>query len=139
MICGVESGVFPINFALQVAYSTDSQIQHVLMDAFDEGIVSTNNFSQARKIITARSRDKKQNKQPKTYTVAELEKDIKDATDDAHSYVRESKTKENRFMTLLDQIDTLWQDSEFVDMLRQESLVDRPDLAGDFTYESMTK
>ncbi len=136
LICGVESGVFPIYFALQVAFSSDSQIQHVLMDAFDQGIVSTGNFSQARKIITARSRD---NKQSKTYTVAELEQDIKDATDDATSYVRESKTKENRFMTLLNQIDTLWQDSEFVDMLREESLNDRPDLTGDFTYETTTQ
>ena len=40
IIHGVEQGIFPIKFATQVASSDDSQIQNVLMDAFDEGLVS---------------------------------------------------------------------------------------------------
>ena len=44
LIQGVDQGVFPIKFAVHVAMSESSQIQNVLMDAFDEGIVTTNNF-----------------------------------------------------------------------------------------------
>ena len=59
LIQGVEQGVFPIKFATQVAATDNGQIQNVLMDAFDEGIVTTDNFAQARQIIMARAREHK--------------------------------------------------------------------------------
>ncbi len=40
LIQGVEQGIFPIKFATLVAFSEDSQLQNILMDAFDEGLVS---------------------------------------------------------------------------------------------------
>ncbi|MFO0915215.1 MAG: ParB N-terminal domain-containing protein [Pirellulales bacterium] len=135
LIHGVEQGIFPIKFAVQVATSTDAQMQNVLMDAFDEGLVTTNNFAQARKLIAARAKASK-SKTPTTYTVNQLKHDIQETTKAKTSYVREAKTKENRFMTLLNGINTLWRDQEFLDLLRQEKLSDRPELAGDFRYES---
>lgn len=134
LINGVEQGVFPIKFAIQVASTDDSQLQNVLMDAFDEGLVTTNNFAQARKIISARARDPK-TKNAAKYTVSQLRHDIEDATRVKTSYVREAKTKENRFMALLTGINTLWKDEEFLQMLREEKLFERPELAGDFRYE----
>ena len=136
LIRGVEQGVFPIKFAIQVSTADDAQIQNVLMDAFDAGIVTTTNFAQARKIITARSRDSKRRSTSKTYTVTQLRQDIADATRVKVSYVREAKTKENRFMALLTEINTLWKDSEFLAILRDESLAERPDLVGDFSFDS---
>jgi ParB family chromosome partitioning protein len=50
--------------------------------------------------------------------------------------VREAKGKESRFVTLLNGINELWQDAELVAQLRAERLSERPDLAGDFAYES---
>ena len=124
----------PIKFAIQVASTDDSQLQNVLMDAFDEGLVTTNNFAQARKIISARARDPKTRNAAK-YTVSQLRHDIEDATRVKTSYVREAKTKENRFMALLTGMNTLWKDEEFLQMLREEKLFERPELAGDFRYE----
>ena len=106
------------------------------MDAFDEGLVTTNNFAQARQIISARARATKTKKVPQQYTVTQLRQDIADATRTKTSYVREAKTKENRFMTLLGGINALWKDDEFVQLLREEKLRERPELAGDFHYES---
>ena len=40
LIHGVETGIFPLSFAVQVASTDDSQIQGVLMDAFAEGLVT---------------------------------------------------------------------------------------------------
>ena len=134
LIRGVEQGVFPIKFAIQVATTDDSQLQNVLMDAFDEGLVTTNNFAQARKIISARARDPK-SKSAAKYTVTQLRHDIEDATRAKTSYVREAKTKETRFMALLSGINLLWKDEAFVELLREEKLPDRPELAGDFRYE----
>ena len=137
LIQGVEQGVFPISFATQVAATVNGNIQNVLMDAFDEGIVTSINFAQARRIIMTRARtskDKKKSTEP--YTVDQLKQDIADATHAKVSYVREAKTKESRFVTLLTGINTLWQDAEFVALLQEERLQNRPELAGDFAYET---
>src|SRR5271170_5760897 len=54
LIQGVEQDVFPISFAVLVAQADDSTLQNVLMDAFDQGIVNSNNFARARAIIKSR-------------------------------------------------------------------------------------
>ena len=136
LIHGVETGVFPIKFATLVAATDDTQIQSVLMDAFDEGIVTTTNFAQARRIITARSKEHKKTTANKQYTVSQLVSDIAETTKAKTSYVREAKTKENRFMTLLGGINTLWKDAALRDLLRAEKLDKRPELGGDFSYEA---
>lgn len=136
LIHGVETGVFPIKFAIQVASTDDSQIQNVLMDAFDEGIVTTNNFGQARRIITARSKQPKRSAKDDDYTVGQLKSDIADATRVKTSYVREAKSKENRFMTLLNGLNSLLQDGELLNLLRTHGLERHPVLAGDFKLEA---
>jgi ParB family transcriptional regulator, chromosome partitioning protein len=135
LIDGVEKGIFPIAFAVLVASSENAELQNILMDAFDDGLVTTQNFALARKIITARSKDHKLHRPEKPYTVDQLKQDIADATKIKTSYVREAKTKENRFMTLLNQINLLWRDEEFRQLLKEESLDERPALSGDFHYE----
>jgi ParB family chromosome partitioning protein len=138
LIRGVEQGVFPIRFAMQVAATDDGQIQNVLMDAFDAGLVTTTNFAQARRIISTRARDHKHRQAAAAakYTVSQLQQDIVDATKVKASYVREAQTKENRFLTLLGGINGVWKDEEFLQLLREEKLFQRPDLAGDFRYEA---
>jgi len=136
LIHGVEQGIFPIKFATQVAAAENGQIQNVLMDAFDEGIVTTNNFARARQIIMARARGAKDKKKSTgDYNVDQLKQDIAEATKVKTSYVREAKGKETRFLTLLTGINALWRDSELVTILKEQNLFDRPDLAGNFAYE----
>ncbi len=137
LIQGVEQGVFPISFATLVASAQNGHLQNLLMDAFDEGIVTTGNFAQARRIIMARARaGKERKKAPEQYTVDQLKTDIAEATKAKVSYVREAKGKESRFLTLLTGINELWRDAALVRLLRDEKLCDRPELAGDFTYET---
>jgi ParB family chromosome partitioning protein len=137
LIQGVEQGVFPITFATQVAMAENGHLQNLLMDAFDEGIVTTANFGQARRIIVARARTgKEKRKTPEQYTVDQLKQDIAEATKVKVSYVREAKGKESRFLTLLTGINELWRDPVLLRILREEKLSDRPELAGDFAYEA---
>jgi ParB family chromosome partitioning protein len=136
LIHGVEQGVFPISFALQVAYSDSTQLQHLLMDAFDQGIVTTNNFAQARKIITQHAKQhKKKPGSNKDFTVDELKQNIAEATKKKASFVRQAECKENRFLTLLSGINSLWRSESIVELLKKESLHNRPELMGDFLYE----
>ena len=97
--------------------------------------MTTNNFSQARRLVAQRARGTRSKKVPKQYTVLQLRKDIAYVTH-KKSYVREAKTKENRFMTLLNGINELWQDAELVEILRNENLSARPELVGNFHYEN---
>ena len=136
LIRGVEQGLFPINFAMQVARTDDANIQNVLMDAFDQGIVNCQNFARARAIINGRfdGRNRKNSKSnnPANYTVKALVNDISHATKAKDSYVREAKERENRLLLLLDGIEALFQDEALVQLLRQEGLIDRPELLGTY-------
>lgn len=136
LIHGVEQSVFPMSFAIQVAATDSSQLQNLLMDAFDAGLVTTSNFGQARKIISARAKGAKHRRSAQEYTVNQLRRDIVDATKAKTSYVKETQTKENRFLILLGGINELWKDQEFRELLCQERLDQRPELAGDFKYET---
>jgi len=138
LIHGVESGTFPMKFAIQVAATDDSQIQGVLMDAFAEGLVTTLNFGQARRIISARAKKSKKSPASRTYTVNQLQQDIAETTRAKSSFVREAKSKENRFLTLLAGINTLLEDTELVELLAKNKLDKRPALAGDFRFEQQT-
>jgi ParB family chromosome partitioning protein len=135
LIQGVESGIFPIKFAIQVASTEDSQIQGVLMDAFAEGLVTTMNFAQARRIIAARAKTSKRSAASRDYTVGQLQHDIAETTRVKTSFVREAKSKENRFMTLLTGMNTLFNDATLVELLVKQKLDKRPALAGDFRFE----
>ena len=135
LIHGVETGVFPIKFAIQVATTEDSQIQNILMDAFDDGVVTTVNFGQARRIIAARSKRTKKSGSDKGYTVGQLKHDIAETTRVKSSYVREAKSKESRFMTLLNGVNTLFRDGALLSLLRKRKLDRRPELIGDFHFE----
>lgn len=51
------------------------------------------------------------------------------------SFVREAKSKENRFMTLLTGVNTLFQDASPVGLLVKQKHDKRPTLAGAFCFE----
>lgn len=134
LIQGVEQSVFPISFAVLVAQSDDATIQHVLMDAFDQGIVNSQNFARARTIISARSeRRNRKGRRAEAYTVAALTEDISSATHAKDSFAREAQGKESRLYTLLDGLGTLWGDASFLQLLQDEHLDTRPELAGRYT------
>ena len=111
------------------------------MDAFDQGIVNCQNFAQARRIIGARlerasqaNGDGKKNRAGLTVTM--LKKDIADLTKAKDSFVREAESKENRFLTLLTAINSLWHDEAFVRLVTEEQVQNRPELVGNIGYET---
>jgi ParB family chromosome partitioning protein len=139
LIQGVEQGVLSMSFAIMVAQSDDANIQNVLMDAFDQGIVNCHNFARARRIIGARLERASQSNGKKSrsgLTVTVLKKDIADLTKAKNSFVREAESKENRFLMLLTAINTLWHDDAFVKLATDEKVKDRPELVGNFSYEA---
>jgi ParB family chromosome partitioning protein len=140
LIQGVEQAVFPISFAVLVAQSNDAGIQNVLMDAFDQGIVNSSNFSKARAIIKARMDHRKRKKGAggsSDYTLAALTEDIATATQAKESYVREAQSKESRLFILLDGLAALWKDAEFMQLIQAEQLEKRPVLTGTYNVSAV--
>lgn len=141
LIKGVERGLFPIRFAMLVARSKDSDMQNILMDAYDQGVVSSGNFSTVHKIIERRANRGKRketksepsSKRPLSdYSVKQLKKDISQVTKEKKAFVNESTMKENRLVTLLHCTDTLTGDPEFMDLLKAEGLGSFPELQGEY-------
>jgi ParB family chromosome partitioning protein len=139
LIQGVEQDVFPISFAVLVAQADDSTLQNVLMDAFDQGIVNSNNFARARGIINARLEGRKRKGTgPDDYTVAALTQDIATATEAKDSFAREAQGKESRLYLLLDGLGALWQDQTFLELLLVEKLDKWPELTGKYNVAANT-
>ena len=141
LIRGVEAGVFPISFAVQVARSDSSSIQNLLMDAFDNGIVNSANLTTVRNIITSRlSRRTSPTKQgtsktpytPPEYTINQLKADITKITRDKEAFIKEASVKENRLFALLQGLKTIWQDSELVNLIHAEGIGPIPKLTGEY-------
>lgn len=141
LIKGVEDGIFPITFAQRVATSDDSSIQDILMDAFDNGIVNSQNFPTVKKLIDNRDKNNKApqkgvggNQIPHTqnYTVQQLKRDIVKITKEKEAFVNETEVKENRLLTLLDGLRTIWQDEQAVDLIQSENIGQLPNLKGSY-------
>jgi ParB family chromosome partitioning protein len=144
LIKGVEQGFFPIKFAMLVAQSDDATIQNILMDAYDQNIISTANIHIVRNIIDKRKLRGKSSNQYKydhprsdsnplsRYTVKELKDDITRITREKEAFVNETAFKENRLLALLDGVKTIFQNSEFVALLRSEGLEQQPMLKGEY-------
>lgn len=134
LIKGVESGLFPISFAILVAQTNHTNIQNVLMDAFDQGIVGCHNFAKIRAIINARVNGKSRRKgsDPSAkYSLKTLTSDITATTQAKDSYVREAEGKESRLFTILDGLEQLGNDEKWLALLEAEGLAQRPALSSD--------
>ncbi len=140
LIRGVEEGLFPISFATRVAHADTIQVQNILMDAFDCGIVNSNNYPTVKKIIDIRmtrgevveKRTGGQSPPPNDYTMNQLKHDISKMTKEKESFVREAEGKENRLLSLLYGLHTLWKDQKFIELIKSENIEPMPDLKGKY-------
>jgi ParB family chromosome partitioning protein len=136
LIKGVETGIFPLSFATSVAGSTERSVQHLLMDAFDSGIINTSNLSRVRRVIEDRLAKGKslasQKQEPGKYTVVKLVSDIRRITREKEGFVRQAGHKENRLFQLLAALRRLQEDEAFAAALEAEGLAKEPELKGKY-------
>lgn len=140
LIKGVEDGAFSISFAKLVSRSDNFTIQNVLMDAYDKGIVNCTNFPTVRKIIDLRVNRGKSpswkghgsHPRSQSYTAKQLQSDIAKITKEKQAFVNESTLKENRLLSLLDGLSTLWRDKPTADLITSEGIGPLPELKGTY-------
>jgi len=141
LIKGVEDGIFPISFAKKVARSDDGSIQGIFMDAFDNGIVNSRNFPIVKKLVDNRSKNSKtrqeglsdaHTQQAKDYSLQQLKHDIVKITKEKEAFVNETEVKENRLLSLLGGLRTIWQDEQAIDLIQAENIGQLPELKGTY-------
>lgn len=139
LLRGVDQGVFPMTFAMELAESSEAQTQNLLMDAFDTGLVSTSNLRRVRQIIKERlhrlgierkADPPQDDSQAAQYTVSDLKRDIAKVSRDKESFVREATNKERRLVCLTEGLKELRSSKEFLDLLKAEGLDELPELQG---------
>jgi len=136
LIVGVERGLFPMSFAFEVSKAKTEDIQHILMDAFDNGIINSCNTSKVRSFIERRMGRKRIDQSPsaRNYTFKELKSDIQQATEDSEAYTRQAEKKENRMLAMTESLGVLLRDEIFVMLLKKHNLQELPQLKR-FTLE----
>ncbi len=133
LIKGVEQGLFPISFAAQVARASDADIQHVLMDAFDSGVIDGHNVGKVRTLVELRvNRGKEPRRRKVKYTLTQLRRDLGRVRKEKEDFVREASNRERRMLILISGMEALWNDSGFAQLLAEEGMSDRPCLQGEY-------
>jgi ParB family chromosome partitioning protein len=138
LIKGVEQGLFSMAFAVIVAKSQSENVQHVLMDAFDNGIINSANATRVRNLIELRFNRGKQpfkKKEPSgkdIYSIKDLKRDITKATTEKERFVREASVRENRLLNLLDGLSSIWKDEVLTAILKEERFDEKPQLVGTY-------
>ena len=135
LIQGVEDGTFSLNLAMAVAQSEDRSIQHLLMDAFDSGVVNSKNLPRVRQIIEDRLEKGKalgSRRSNTSYTVDTLKRDIRKITREKEAFVYEAGQRENRLMRILVALQRLRNDDSLLAMLKTAGLAEPPQLKGQY-------
>jgi ParB family chromosome partitioning protein len=129
LIQGVENGMFTLDFAKQVIESSESDVQHFLMNEFENGNISARDLGCITKILNERTAKGLSNKE---MTGTKLKSIIKEKTKKHKMLLAESKIKQNDVIRLIECLQILWADETFVKMTNELKDLPKPELKGKY-------
>lgn len=137
LIKGLEQGLFPLEFAMKVATSPDTAIQHVLIDAFDQKMITAKHVDVVRNLLMDRMRqgapnDTTQPQLREAVTTETLKRDIANLTREKERWVKEVEGRETRLFRLMSALQRLHADDRFRPLLQKHRLGDLPSLQGTY-------
>ena len=116
LIQGVEDGIYSITFAKDIARSDDAAAQKLMMDAFDEGMITSANLKMVRKIINLR----KSEPYARPYeNIEDLKNSIREMTEKKKTECGQAKRKESRLYRLLIALREMKSSPEFVELMKE--------------------
>jgi len=119
LIKGVEAGIITVSFAKQVARSDDIASQRVLMEAFEEGIITESNLQPVRKILESRKNDPVKSR---CENLDELTTSMQDASEQIRVECDYVKKKENRLFRLLYLIGEVKKNKEVIRLAKEQGI-----------------
>lgn len=125
LLNAVENNKIPLNVAIQIIESPESEIQNVLQDAYEQNIIKGNKIPQIQKLLEIRKRDGKNmrvNKNHKTLSPADLNKIYEQEISRKMLLIRKADKVESTLIFVTESFRKLLTDTNFSNLLKAENL-----------------
>src|SRR6202790_5271673 len=135
LVTAVEAGILPLNMAIEIAKSSDEDVQHALTQAYTEKKLRGKKLVAVRRIIEQRRRSGKQmhdsrfgrrddSKRP--LTSESIIRAYRKKADPQKLLVKKAEVTQSRLLFIVEAIRELRDDENFANLLRAESLDSMP-------------
>jgi len=137
LLDAVERGRISVSAAYQIAKTPDSDLQKLLLEGVEAGLLSKQDIPVVKRMIDNRRRfGKKYTKRGskhkhQSYTVEQLRKEIKQTLSKQEEFIQKSRKTEYRLMLLSEEFQRLQNDTDWQNIVETEELTDFPKLKGE--------
>ncbi len=128
LLAAVERNHIPVNVAVEIAMSNDDQIQQALTDAYERNELRGKKLQKARRIIEQRRRRGKAMAKPRNtasgrkITAHAMVRAYKQETERQRAMILKSDATERRLLFIISALKELFNDENFITLLRAEGL-----------------
>lgn len=134
LVAAVESGLMPISLAVDIARADHSEVQNVLMDAYDAGKIKGKKLATVRRMLDQRMRRSKVFREGKMGlknssrrpTAADLMRLYEREAEKQRLLVKKSDYTQAKLLFLVEALKELFSDEAFATLLRAERLETMP-------------
>lgn len=130
LINAVETNKVPLNVAIQIIETPDSEMQSLLQDAYEQNLIRVNKIGQIKKIIEQRKKSGKglrsRAHQHKPLSPADLNKIYEQEISKKRLLIRKADKVESTLIFLIESFKKLLADSNFANLLKAENLEKLP-------------
>ena len=135
LVAAVEAGILPINMAIEIAKSSDEDVQHALTQAYTEKKLRGKKLVAVRRIIELRRRSGKQMHDSRfgrrdgarrPLTGESIIRVYRQEADKQKLLVKKAEVTQSRLLFIVEAIRELRDDENFANLLRAESLDSMP-------------
>ena len=125
LLNAVETNKIPLNVAIQIIETPESEIQNVLQDAYEQNLIRGNKLPQIQKLLEIRKRDGKNmriNKGHKKLSRTDLSKIYEQEIERKNLLIRKANRVESALIFVTESFKKLLCDDNFTNLLKAENL-----------------
>ncbi|MBN9589030.1 MAG: ParB N-terminal domain-containing protein [Alphaproteobacteria bacterium] len=129
LLRAVESGHLPVSVAVEIAEADDTEVQRVLHEAYERKLLRGTKLSAVKRLIAQRQRRGKgldKNGARRPMSVERLLRTYRDDAEKKRAMVKKADLTKGRLIFVVEALRTLFNDDNFVNLLRAESLDSLP-------------
>jgi len=137
LIQAVEQGKISASLAMEIAHTPDKEQQILLLNAYQQGEISSGDMRTVRHMIEMRQKfgiriQKTGTGKCQTIkTIEDMRKEVKRSLVKQEEFVKKSQRAENRLMLLAEELSRLKEDPLWIEIVRAEGLTNFPKLKGE--------
>lgn len=129
LLAAVENKKMALNMAIEIAQTQDSEMQSLLQDAYEKGLIKGNKIRYIKKLLAIRQRNGKsirvRNKRP---TAEDLTNIYEQEISRKRLLIAKAERVENMLIFLTQGLKQMLKDENFINLLRAENIGDPPEL-----------